>query len=971
MKPYSILNNIIFLNIETTSIHAINDKIIEIGAIKIKDKVVTKFNILLNSNIEELLVFLEDLPLICYESIFNESFPKINNEYLDLLELFIILFPELSEFKLQKLIKKFLPKSKSEKHSGASFLEDTIMLLNYTISRFYYENGYTLPMSIIDLEAWNWYKYLTKVNIDDVKYFIDNKPNIFQKKTSEPYPVFALKDYEKLFENKDIWKRDGRNYTFRAQQRDAAGFIREGLEKGKIVIMEAPTGLGKSMSYLLPASIFAYLRNEKVIISTNTKGLQNQLVDKDIPNLLKALNLEKDISYTLIKGKSNYLCFDRFEDIEYPKDMKTLIGYVYLKRLIAEKGYGDIEEISYDIKERFNLNYLLEKCCCDSELCDVDSCKYKERCYYALKVESLKEAQLIVVNHSLLLKWPYQSIVPLENIMMDEAHNLNQEVYDAFENSLVSNELERFLKEIYDSKEKSGYLYYLSKKIKKETLPLREVESEIEKCEFQIKSIRAAFENYITSNGISKEYNIKEHLNKSELRLTAILKYLEYLKEDIANLNIYLDKAVNVLRDIAIVQKDKRFKILIEKVEVLNSYIILLETVISQSEEGYCFYFEVDKYLQWWKISSIPLDVSGVFYEKVLNGTKSCLFISATLSTDNNYNNLKNTLGINIAKSQNKEILEIPPIKPVFDYKGKSAIYAVENIDPNAIETFSEELKSFVLELLYNVEGNIILLFTSRKRLNAFKETAIDNLNALGIRVVEGKKDVEKLRSREERYILLGSKSFFEGIDIPGDTMTTVVLDKVPNINSKEPFYKSLIDNQVKSGKNYWHAYGKVNFPIVSIDLKQIYGRIIRTEYDYGSLFIMSKFDSDNNLTIKKLESQLHEVPVIRKDRTAMFEDLNLRIIRWKKMNLYKIMKEVKNSLKNFISEKKEYNEVKSLKEIEAAINEFMASEYSKRNLKYDINIYLEKGLHIFIKNIEVNLGSSRINISRYFNDII
>jgi ATP-dependent DNA helicase DinG len=201
--------------------------------------------------------------------------------------------------------------------------------------------------------------------------------------------------------------------------------------------------------------------------------------------------------------------------------------------------------------------------------------------------------------------------------------------------------------------------------------------------------------------------------------------------------------------------------------------------------------------------------------------------------------------------------------------------------------------------------------------------------------------------------------------------MTTVVLDKVPNINSKEPFYKSLIDNHIKNGKNYWHAYAKVNFPIVSIDLKQIYGRIIRTEYDYGSLFIMSKFDSENNSAIKKLESQLHEVPIIRKDRTAMFKDLNIRIKRWKKINLYKIMKEVKNSLKNFISEKKEYNEIKSLKEIEAAINKFMSLEYSKRNLKYDINIYLAEGLHIFISGKEVNLGVNRGNINQYFNDII
>jgi ATP-dependent DNA helicase DinG len=965
MKPYSILDNLIFLHIETTGI---DGKVTNLSAIKIKDKIVTKFNTLVSPTRSELLVFLEDLPLVCHTLTLEESLLKVDNEFLDSLELFVILFPELTEFSLPYLIKRFIPDYKRENLSTA---EAIIKVLNYGISSFYYENSYTMPMSITELEAWGWYNYLLKVNMDDVKSFIEIKPITLGEKVTEPYPVFALKDYEKLFEHKDLWRRNGKSYSLRDQQRDASKFIREGLEKDKITIMEAPTGLGKSMAYLLPTSIYTHFKEEKVIISTNTKGLQNQLVEKDIPNLLEALDLKRDVNYTLIKGKSNYLCFDRFEDIEYPKDIKTLIGYVYLKRLIREKGLGEVEEINYALREKFNLNYLIENSCCDSELCDVDSCKYRDQCYYAFKVEALKESQLIVVNHSLLLKWPYKGIAPLENIVMDEAHNLTGEVYDAFESTLISHEVERFLKDIYNSSEKSGYLFYLSKRTKKETLPLSEVESDIEKCNNQIKNIKIAFENYVASSGVSREYNIKEHINKNNPKLIKVIKYLEYLKEDITSLNINLDKAIVTLKDVATIEKDKRLKILIEKVEIINSYIRLIEDVVLQSKEDYCFYFEVDKYYKWWKISSVPLDVSGAFYEKVLSGAKSCLFVSATLSTDNGYDNFKNILGINIAKSQNKEIVEVPPIKPVFDYKGKSAIYALDNMDPNNIEAFSGEMKNFVLELLHNVEGNIIILFTSRKRLMAFKEEAAEDLTALGVRIVDGKKDIEKLKSRAERYILLGSKGYFEGIDIPGDTMTTVILDKVPNINGKEPFYKSLIDNQVKGGRNYWQSYAKVNLPIVSIDLKQIYGRIIRTEYDYGSLFIMSKFDKDNS-TVKKLEKQLHGVPIIRKDGDKIFKDLKVRITRWKQINLYKIMKEVKASLKKAILEKRKFNEIKSIKEVQEFINEFMNLEYKKRKLKYDVSIDLCQGVRIYIADEEVRLDAkNRININQYFKDII
>ncbi len=999
MKPYSILDNLIFLDIETTGIDSENDKIIAISAVKIKDKLFTKFNTLVNPNklipigifvlgreitqdalasspqisevMKELLVFFEDLPLVSLNATFDESSLNVGNVFLDLFDLFAILFPELTEFNLQYLSNKFIPNYKEENHTGFSNAENAIQLLNYAISEFYSENGYTLPMSITELESWNWYKYLTNVNMEDAKDFLENKPIAFKNNVDEPYPIFALKDYEKLFDHKDLWRRNGRSYTLRPQQRDAAKFVREGLEDGKITIMEAPTGLGKSLAYLLPASIYTYLKEEKIIISTNTKGLQNQLVDKDIPSLLEALNLKRDINYTLIKGKSNYLCFDRFKDIEYPKDMKTLMGYVYLKRLITEKGIGEVEGINPDLKDKFNLKSLIEQCCCDSELCDVSSCKYKEQCYYAFKVESLKEAQIIVINHSLLLKWPYKSVAPLENIVVDEAHNLTDEVYDAFESTLISYEFTRFLKDIYDSTEKSGYLYFLSIRTKKNALPLSEVALNMQQCNSSINNIKAAFEDYIVTNGISREYNIKEHVNKNNPNLSVVIEYLDHLKDGMTSLNINLDKSVSILKDISTIEKDKRFKILVEKVEVINSYINLLEDMIIQSKENYCFYFEVDKSFNWWKISSIPLDVSGAFYEKVLSCAKSCLFVSATLSTDSSYNSFKNTLGINIARSQNKEIVEVPPIKPIFNYSGKSAIYSIENIDPNNIEVFSEKLKTFVLELLDNVEGNIIMLFTSRKRLMAFKKAATEDLLSLKVRVVDGKKDIEKLKSREERYILLGSKGYFEGIDIPGDTMTTVILDKVPNINGSEPFYKSLIDNMIERGKTYWQSYAQVNFPIVSIDLKQIYGRIIRTECDYGSLFIMSKFHSDNS-TVKKLATQLHGVPIIRKDGDNLFIDLKSRVTRWKQINLYNIMKEVKPHLKKSISEKKKFKEIESLNEIENFINKFMAFEYSKRNLKYDVNIFLSQEISIYIngKELKLDAGNST-KINQYFKDII
>ncbi|MDD3224247.1 MAG: helicase C-terminal domain-containing protein [Clostridium sp.] len=958
MKPYSVLDNIVFLQIETTGSDLEKDKITKINAVKIKKKEVTKFN---GENAVEFQEFAEKFPLICYDASFEKSFLKINSDFLDFIELAAILFPELPEFSLEYLAKKFeVPKDEG----NSSEIEKLIMALNYIVGSFLCEYGYSLPMSFTELEKWKWYKYIERVNMDDAKCFAPHKKIVMDIKEREPYPIFGLKDYEKLFENEKIWRRNGRSYTLRPQQEKASRFIREGLEKEKVTIMEAPTGLGKSMAYLLPAVIYAHLKNEKVIISTNTKGLQNQLVQKDIPNLLEQLNLERDIKYTLIKGKSNYLCLDRFHEIKYPKDKEIFIGYFYLKRLITEKGLGDIEEINSAIREKFHLNELIEKCFCDLDLCDTEKCKYRETCYYAQKVESLKESQIIVINHSLLLRWSYQPIVKLENIIIDEAHNLTNEAYDAFEETLVSSEFKKFVYEIYNSREKNSYLYYLSKKAKDADLPLNAIEIDIKKCIEETDKIKDTFKEYAMNSGIKMDYNIKGHLNATN---EAVLENFKILKEDLEKLNKNLDKSVIALKNISSMEKDKRVGVVAQKVEIINGYIGLLEDVLAEKKEGFCFYFELDRNFLWWKVSSIPLDVSGAFYEKVLQKAKSCTFISATLSSDNGYNNLKNTLGINISKSNDKEIVEVQPITPVFEYKKRSAVYPMENFDPNNIKAFSKHMKDFVLKLLDNVDGNIIMLFTSKKRLTAFKACALEKLKSYNIRVVEGKKNIQKLKRRDERYIFLGSKGFFEGVDIPGDAVTTVVLDKLPNVNSKEPFYKSLIDQLAEKGIDYWKAYAIVNFPIVSIDLKQIYGRLIRTEYDYGSLFIMSKFDR-NNSTVKKLERQIYEVPIVRKNIYELaFKDLNVRRVMWKQMNLYKIMKESKVKLKEAILKKK----LKSIEEKEVFINEFMCLEYQKRKLKYDAHISLENGLKLYIKDKRLNLGRYSGNIEQYFKDIL
>ncbi len=203
-----------------------------------------------------------------------------------------------------------------------------------------------------------------------------------------------------------------------------------------IACIEAPTGIGKSVGYLLPSIMESYLNHKRIIISTDTKELQTQLIKKDIPNVLKSLGLEEKVSFGYIKGKSNYICVEKLEKYinEYDNNKCTsgeILSLIILERLVNKGIYGDIEEINYWILNNFaDIITHLRHVSCDPNLCKPKKC-YKE-CLYKKRVEELKEEDITVVNHSLLARWPYKDEKPIENLIVDEAHNLVNIFYKKF-----------------------------------------------------------------------------------------------------------------------------------------------------------------------------------------------------------------------------------------------------------------------------------------------------------------------------------------------------------------------------------------------------------------------------------------------------------------------------------------------------------------------------------------------------------
>ncbi|MGN1033298.1 MAG: exonuclease domain-containing protein, partial [Intestinibacter sp.] len=522
----SIVKDVVFLDIETSGLNPKTSEILEIGAVKIDTEenisifntlVKNKFKVLpeifslcknlnqkdldkaplLDQIKEDFLDFIEDKTIICHNKNFEKEFlsshiGKINNKFIDSMELAAILEPFHREFNLDYLKKAITKNKEDEAHRAIYDVVDTIDVVNALILRFRdrleKDNKLTLyPLTFeIDsylnkhsLGSWDWSEYINNANYDlkddtNTVYEKDYDKDKIHKESdnSKEEQIFKLMgkydaSYEELLKEKDIWgSKKGFIYEFRQGQYDLTRVIRETFHNNtsNIACIEAPTGIGKSVGYLLPAVLEARYSKKRIIISTATKELQVQLMDKDLPNVINSLGLSGKVSYGYIKGKNNYICKSKFYD--YKKDYETenptyedILSIVIIENLIKDGKYGDIEEINYWVLNHFKeLQNHLRRVVCDVDLCKPKKCH--ENCLYKKRVEELKDEDITVVNHSLLARWPYVDEKPLENIIVDEAHNLIEKGYDFFSQEVEHSSFRYFLKEIYPSEFSNTSRYY-------------------------------------------------------------------------------------------------------------------------------------------------------------------------------------------------------------------------------------------------------------------------------------------------------------------------------------------------------------------------------------------------------------------------------------------------------------------------------------------------------------------------------
>lgn len=311
----------------------------------------------------------------------------------------------------------------------------------------------------------------------------------------------------------------------------------------------------------------------------------------------------------------------------------------------------------------------------------------------------------------------------------------------------------------------------------------------------------------------------------------------------------------------------------------------------------------------------IPLNIADLFEEKILSSLSSGIFLSATLTVNNNMRHFINTLGID------RFIHREEVIEPIFDYKNRIKIITLDDISSYKNKEFIGDMSKVISNLSPHTNGHMLSLFNSKDRQEKTYEVLKDYLHKQNTEIYMSKKYIKILKDLNKKCVILGSKGCFEGVDIPGDGLICVTLDKIPNLNPKDPLYSTIM---TKFNKTYYD----VNQPQMIIKLKQAMGRILRSKYDYGCFII---FDMGRKENLYRLKKDLHNCQIVNTDQYNIPYVIN--------NHLTSCRKEIIRDLIHDISDGEVIRNMSDMKDIEEYINE----EINNRSINANIKVNSEK----------------------------
>ena len=580
-------------------------------------------------------------------------------------------------------------------------------------------------------------------------------------------------------------------YSPRTAQVEMAGKIAEAIESGQNLIAEAGTGTGKTFAYLIPA----ILSRKKVIVSTGTKNLQDQLFNKDLPVIRKALT-HVPFKASLLKGRANYLCTYRLElalNSSFGYDKEEAAALAQIKAWSRRTKAGDVSEVA-DVHDGDPVWFHATS---TTDNCLGQNCPDYADCFLTKARKQAQEADVVVVNHHLLCAdWSiretgFGELLPdAEVVIIDEAHQL-ADTASNFLGVTISG------KQLTDLADDSLAEYFTDAK---DMLDLR---TACEDLQHEVKDMRLAFGLELRrGEWLDIENNPK------------ISGALESLQKQLARLTDQLERAS---------VRSKGLEACFDRAEALD---MQLETLINDKDGQWIKWYET--YGKSFTLSRTPLDIAKEFRGFMARHKATWIFTSATLSVANNFVHFSKSLGLSGALSQSWE--------SPFDYPNQALFYHPRGLPQPSDPEFTDKIVEFVLPVLEASRGRAFFLFTSHRALQRAAQLLEGKLDHPLL--VQGSKSKGVLLDQFKELgnaVLLATASFWEGVDVRGDALSCVIIDKLPFASPGDPVLKARMQAMEKQGRNPFFEH---QLPSAIIMLRQGVGRLIRDVNDRGVLMV-------------------------------------------------------------------------------------------------------------------------------------
>jgi ATP-dependent DNA helicase DinG len=603
-------------------------------------------------------------------------------------------------------------------------------------------------------------------------------------------------------------------FEYRPQQQEMATAVARALEETHHLVVEAGTGVGKSLAYLIPAVHYALDHKRKAIISTHTINLQEQLLNKDIPIVQKLL--KRPFEAALLKGRQNYLCPNRLE--RALQLQAELFNSTEQKELRQIKDWsqrtteGTLSDLDFDPDP-----VVWAQVCSEPHLCTPKTCGRDERCFYQEARKRVLAADLIVVNHTLfflLLEGAASNeerssgyLFPSDFVILDEAHTIESVAARHIGLSISQYGLRQALQRLYNPKTKKG-LFTLAR----DSDAVRETAATFDSVDQFFQALDSV-SNFRTG----REYRVRQ----PDLVADTVTLPLARVQAAVVNVlkQIEDETLKSELQDMGRRIRDARYGI---------------ADFLQQKPENHVYWIErTGRVGQNLTLHAVPIDISAALNRLLFPEDRTCVMTSATLSVGrDDLEYFRKRVGAFEAEASR--------IGSPFDFELQMRLYVVRKMPDPRDKEFEDALEKWILHFVEQTKGRAFVLFTSYRTMTNLADRMQTELEKRYTFLVQGQgtsrtRLLEQFK-RAKDGVLFGTDSFWTGVDVPGEALSNVIITRLPFAVPDHPLTEAKLEYIESNGGDPFAEY---SLPEAILKLRQGVGRLIRTQTDQGIVVIL------------------------------------------------------------------------------------------------------------------------------------